>query len=343
LGFPVRAAFSLSEGLQPLSSKLGPLVFSLALLCQATVRADVSSTAAQYYFDHREYAQSLALWEAIYKRQPENVEALCRVAELKLLLEGRVQSRDTIVEFLKQHSQLRAEEKEAIRSRFERIQSFFLTDEGQTAFLQAKTRVERKDYQGALAALERSMALERGNVKVLKVKANCERSLGLWESFSQTAKQAFENDPFDPDVVGDMTDAFTYRSQYPKVIELFQSNPELLSSVRNRTAYAVAMAESGSVSTAVPLLQTLVEKGKSNAIAPILWFELGSVLAKRRDTTAEATNYLEQFIRSVPTSLVGISSSGPSGEASWDPYRTGERRSEAERLLASLREDIKKE
>ena len=298
--------------------------------------ADGSATAAQYYFDHREYSQSLELWTALLSRQPDNVEAVCRVAELKLLLEGRAPSKEIILDFMKRRKdQMRPEERENLRTRFERMQTLFLTDEGQTAFLQGRTRLERKDFQGALSALERSISLEKGNLKVLKVKASCERSLGLWDAFAQTAKLAFENDPFDPEAAADMSDSYSYRSQYPKVIELFQNSPDLLSSIRNRTAYAVALAESGAVGSAVPLLQGLVEKGKANSIAPILWFELGSVLSKRPDTTAEATNYLEQFIRSVPpTSLI---SPAAGGDSTWDPYRTGERRPEAERLLAVLK------
>jgi tetratricopeptide (TPR) repeat protein len=294
---------------------------------------DPLAISAAYYFSHREYAQSYALWTEVLKRQPENVAAMLRVCELKILLESRLACRDLALAFLKERGPaLDPESRKVAQDRFRELQSLFISDEGQTAYLQGLTRLERKDVGGALVSLDRAAFLEKGNVKVLKEKAHCERRLQLPELYLQTSKLAYESDPFDPDIVGDLSEAYAYKHQFDKIIAMYKANADTFGSVRNRIAYAVALAETGGESNAVPLLQALVGRGRMMKAPAILWFQLGSSLAQRPDSVDEAINYLEQFLRATTPPVDPAKT-----PEEWDPYRAVERRPEAEKLLATLR------
>src|SRR5262249_28815452 len=158
-----------------------------------------------YYYSRYDYKQAYTLWSEVLKKQPTNLPALFRVAELKMLFEGRPAGRDLILKFLlTESSGLTGDARKSVRDRLNELQRVFLTDRGQSLYLQAVARTRKKDCQSAFGFLNQAAALENGNIRILKEKFRCEKSLGLSDRFYETTHLALDNDPYDTEVVDNM-------------------------------------------------------------------------------------------------------------------------------------------
>ena len=291
---------------------------------------DPVATAAEFYYCKQSYRQALQLWRKVLVREPTNLGAALRVAELTLLFEGRGPEKDFLLKFYSTtQAQLGVVARETLENRFGALQGMFLTDEGQSDYLQALSHARYNDCSGAAAFLAQAAQLEPGNIKVLREKAACERKLGSYNTLYETLDLAVDTYPFDSRVVDNFVETDSYFGQYAKVLGFLQKYPEMRSSMRASTAYAVALAETGDVS-AVRSLQAFIAQEKSAGVHPVVLFELGKLLASRPDSAGEATLYLERF---------GLAAAHPENTTieSWDPYRCAEKKDEAARLLATLK------
>jgi len=292
---------------------------------------DSLALAAEYYFSHHDYRQSLDLWSEILKRDPINEKALVRTSDLKLLLEGRASARDALLSVLDNPALfLSTDARKVLRDRLSILQNAFLTDEGQATYLQALPKIKRGDCAGALGLLNQAAIQEKGNVRVLREKARCELHQGLYVKYYATVQQAHENNPFDLEILDGLLEAEAYYREYPKIIALARKYPDDFRSLRQKMAYGIALVETGEDAAAVPLLQSVVEAQKSSVVSPIVLYALGRAFAKKPDTKAEAIGYLDRFL---------ISGSRPEFLLvdGWDPYHSPERLEEAQKLVTSLK------
>lgn len=306
------------------------LALSVPRSSQAMAPSDPLAIAAEYYFTRHDFRQSLTLWEGVLKRQPDNVAAVLRVAELKLMFEGRAATRETITHYLDlKGDALATEARRALREKLGQLQSTFVSDEGQALFLQALPKVRAKDCQGALPLLAQAAVLEKGSPKVLREKARCEKALGATDRLRDSLSQAAESDPYDSDILESLAETLDYAGAYDKSAALFDKEPDLARTVRQRTAYGVALAELGAAGKAIPILRGLLEQ-KETRVHPIVYATLGRLLAARGGSQAEATHYLERFV---------TAASRPENATfdGWDPYHTSEKLEPSQKLLASLK------
>ncbi len=290
--------------------------------------SDSLSLAAQYYYSHHDYPQALGLWSEVLKKDPINTMALLRVCELKILTEGREACRELMLSNLEGPNLRTTESRKFLIERFRDLQKLFLTDEGQTSYLQAVSWVKLKELPRALASFERASQLEKGNASVLREKAKTEKLMGQWDSYLQTCQLAYENDPFDPAVVEETMEVGSYLGNYEKVVSI-QHRSVSTNTIRSQIAYAFALVQMGNVTDALPLLQTIAGQGKITSLHPIVWYSLGKLFSQKRDGHSEAVTYLQRFLSSTarPENLL---------IEGWDPYRSTDKVDEAKKLLASL-------
>src|SRR4051794_8952490 len=80
------------------------LAVIVAGLCRASplvpTTVDPLSLAADYYFTRHEFRLALDLWSQVLRRQPDNLPAVLRVAELALLFQGRLAAAQAITAYL---------------------------------------------------------------------------------------------------------------------------------------------------------------------------------------------------------------------------------------------------
>jgi len=254
------------------------------------------------------------------------------VAQLKLLFEGRGGLGETLSKYLSANTgQLSLESKQLLKEKWGALQRVFVSDEGQSIFLQALARVRRKDCAGALAPLDQALGWEKGNIQILWEKARCENVLGSHELYYETIKSVFAADPFSLDALEAVMEAHIYFGQFEKVLTTtLLWKEEGLRSPKARTAFALALLETGNLSGARAWAQPLLDRDRSESLPPIVYFLMGKILVSQAGMTVEATGYLERFLSSVE-----ITRRTETGV--WDPYRTTSRAEEAKKLLTELK------
>ncbi len=251
-------------------------------------------SAAEYYFSHQDYSQSLQVWNRILKKQPESLTALFRVSGLRLLTEGRGPSRDVILGHYYQNAdRLGIETRGRLAQKLEEFQSIFFTDDGQSLYLRALPRMKHDDWQGSLVLLAQAAELEKGALPVLRAKWKCEKELTLYEKYYDTLKRAQDMNPFDEATIEELAEAHVYFRAFDKAVGLFQRNPENLRSVRERVAVGVALSQLGQSADAIQILQAIADK--ETEFHPIVFALLGQLLGARSDAEKVALGYSIRF------------------------------------------------
>lgn len=287
------------------------------------VSADSVSVAAEYYFHRHDYRQALQLWNEVYRKEPQNTRALLRLAELKLLVEGRESSRDLILTHLKlKNPGLNFDSRRALKERFVQLQQMFSSDSAQSAYLQAKPKILYKDFAGAILLLNQAIALDKGNPLVLKDRAFCELGLQQFEKYRETVRSAYESNPFDPETVERLMEIETFFRNYQAVLEITKNDTDVLHSWKNRQFHAFALMETRQWNEAISFFRRVVDE-KKQATPAIVFYGLGKSLSEKGDWL-EALTHLERFAQStVPTA--------------WEPFVLAERIDEAKKLIATLK------
>ena len=314
------------------------IIFSIAAtlsLTHSLAAIDPIASSAEYYYSRQEFREAYQLWNELLKRQPDNLQALGRVCELKTLFEGRTACRELLKGFLnRRESSLTPDVLDGLRTKILNLESVFVTDEGQTAYLQAMGRVQNKDCPGALKLLTHAFQVEKGNILIARQKARCEKTLQLYDQFYQTIKFANEVIPVDRDLSEQLSETHVYYRQFVSVVERVERNKGMFDSLRSRLAYGISLAELGKDDPALNVLQNLVDQERQSGVHPIAWFYLGQIFSKKQNSSAVAISYLEKFISS---------SAQPENNKidGWDPYRATDRTVEAKKLLLSVKERMK--
>lgn len=310
------------------------VLFVALFSLQAYGLPDPLAQSAEYYYSHYHYQQAYNLWSEVFKRQPENGQAVVRLAELKLMFEGRPAARDLLLQFLAGPGRGAAIEwRPAVKEKLARLASTFLTNDGQSLYAQAVVKARRSDCAGAGPLLGQAAALEKGNLRVLREKAACEKALQNWAPWYETLKLAVQENPFNAEVVEHLAEGHLYYKDPAKAVDLLGADSELTKSPRALTTYSIALLDTGEKPEALAHLQQLIERDKSAVIHPIVSFGLGKILAGRPATSVEAASYLERFL--------AVAQGTACEREGWDPYRCAERREEAQKLLEGLRRAAK--
>jgi hypothetical protein len=278
-----------------------------------------ASVAAEYYFLHHDYKQALALWEEVYKERPTNTQAITRLAELKLMNDGHLSLREFFL------GKLDLQTRKNLKDRFVAWQSTFVSEEAQSTYLQAKPKLQYKDWPGALILLNQANSLEKGNSSILKDKARCEKMLDQSSRFYETLKSAYEANPFDTDILEELLESHVYFHHYDEAVSIAMKDSERISTLRSKTAFAVALMEKGRHSESWQILKSLADD-KSGAVPIIAYYAMGKNLLGLKMSQPEALQYLEKFTASV---------AGAKELPKWDPYRVVERAEDAKAVIAA--------
>ncbi|MEZ4749693.1 MAG: hypothetical protein R3B54_03420 [Bdellovibrionota bacterium] len=270
-------------------------IFIFSFLSGAAANAVPSSAeAAEYYFRNQDYRKSLALWVEFLQTQPENVGAVLRVGELTLLLEGR----SSLDEFVARQvaPRLRSfapEQFRQLNEGLERLQSRFLTDKGQARYLQSVEHFKVNDCKEALVLLDEAVALEKGNLRALQLKASCEAELELWERRFSTLKRAARSNPLQPETQQRLLESYAYFGEYGRLIAELQGASAKQLSPRERTAWAVALWNEKQNDSAWRVVRGLLGE-TATPKHPVLFFLAGDLLSQTsRD---QASHYYKTFL-----------------------------------------------
>ncbi|MBI4404566.1 MAG: hypothetical protein HY537_10415 [Deltaproteobacteria bacterium] len=307
------------------------LVFGNALLFAAPqLPNDQLTVAAEYYYSKYDYRQSLGLWNDILKQSPANLQALFRLAELRLLFTGRDASKETILGYLRTYGQkISPDTRKAIRQKLVSLQSIFLTETGQSLFLAGTSKAKQNDCPSATALLNQAIQHEGNHPDLLWERAKCEKLMSQYDKFYETLKLAFESNPLDSHILDSLSEAAVFFRDYPLVISLLKDSPPENETPIQKTALAIALQEKGEYTTAIEKWQHLLEQQKNNGVHPIVFFKMGQALVQQRNNSLEAVTFLERFLSSAKQKencLVG----------GWDPFHTEEYLPAAEKMLAAL-------
>jgi tetratricopeptide (TPR) repeat protein len=316
---------------------LAGVVFFTSVSAFSVAHPDSLAIAADYYFSRHDYRQALQLWNEVFRRQPDNVTALLRVAELKLVFEGRSQATETVVKFLSQRGEgLEGSQRAKIKQNLQWIQEKFLTEEGQTLYLQALPKIQHDDCPGALTLLNQSTAVEKGALMALKQKANCEKKLKQFNRLYTTLQSAYETCPFDPFVTEELMDAHLFFRDYSAAAVVYKNDLDDVFSDRQRLSIIYSLMETGETPGAVRLLRAHLEAQKGSEISPPVLFALGKVYSQRKDTQSASAQYLEKF-------LARMTQPRPAVIEEYDPYHLSERIEEAQKILSTIKEEKAKD
>jgi len=304
------------------------LVASAAPGVSSVTEMSGSAQVADYYYSRHAYAQALPLWQELARRQPSSITANLRVTELKLLVEGRDAARTWLKDFtVREAHGLSVDSRRLVEQRLTEIQDRFLTDEGQSLYYQAKLRIRRQDCDGALPLLAQSQATEKGNLILVRERAQCEKTLRKFEPYFESLVSLYEANPLSRETQEDLAEASLYFRQPDRAIRVFETRlGGVPSSPYARLLYGIALLEKGKTSSAQLLLEPLVTKSRRSSLSPVVYFGVGKIHALKGDR-ATAVENLERFLTSATPS-----------ENEWDPFHLEERQGEARRLLATLQQ-----
>lgn len=281
--------------------------------------ADPLIETAQYYYRKQEYGESLKLWSQALQKKPRDLSRLLKTMELSLLVEGRAVALSRIGSVFPDHlASLSPDDFQLFRKRFSDLQELFLSEEGQANYLQAQSKLEKKDYTGALAHLAQANSLEKEHPLVLKLKAETEMRLGDFRSAAQSWEAAFQANPFDSNIRESFTEALLYFGKADRALETLRKIPGERETIRSRQAEGVALSETGNIVEGMKILRSLADREKQWGLNPIVYFWL----AKNLPPSANRP-WLERYLNAA---------TGLDPANGWDPYRNAEHIEEARRL-----------
>lgn len=308
--------------------------FVALLIIPSAVATTAPLVIAERYYD-QDYAQAIKLLSDTLKLTRNRGDALLRLSELKLMVEGRASVRDLVLQFLESHQKnLSVDLRHKIQNKLSELQRIFLTDQGQSLYLQAVPRLQHDDFQSALSLLEQALQIEKGNTLIFLKKMLCEKKLGFVDRYYETLKRAFELDPFESDIVNELMEAHIYFSKPSDAVFLATHFlEEGVQPLRMRVAHAIALLDSGTFNRAEAILNSILEKEKNISVPPIVFFALGKIFKSKPNRSLEALAYLERFVKAVRV----LEPMTVAQKSAWDPYRLHERVSESEQWIQQLK------
>ncbi len=277
----------------------------------ALAKPDPLSASAEYYFARHDYQQALRLWNEVLTKDPTNDAVALKVADLQFFFDGRQVAREGLAHHLSLRGEaLSRENRRALLDRWRALETSFLTEEGQSLYLQAKEREAQGDCPGAIGLLTRAIAAEKGNLDLLKARARCEFQTENFSGHYESLKQAFAEFPYDVALQEELAEAHLRFQQPQRIVEMWQKDTEA-PSARKRLALIFAYLDTGDESKAATLL---VRPSDAKGLDPS-WNFLFGALAARRESIPEALSYWQTFLEQLEKGPVSAS----------DPYRLSQR------------------
>jgi len=208
---------------------------------------------------------------------------------------------------------------EALREQAHRISTVYLTDLGQSFYLQALVHSEHQQWQEALSLVELARTHEGEHLSLLRLKAQCEFNLKDFKSRLSTLEALYRLEPWNLEFKENLVENY-YHEGYPdKVLEVTKMTTE---SVHLKT-YSLLILSEKKPKEVLPQLLTLTDHATKETPA-VLWFALGRAYEDKGSHTESHKAYKTFLAKTANFSL------GPTG---WDPYRLEDKRKVAQAEL----------
>lgn len=293
--------------------RLDKLVLFLTLWSSLSfaVAGNPLGSAADYYFEKGDYKQALHLLTRAVKKHPLELHSRLRVIELKFMLEGRQSARNYLSQFIADYGeQLSSDSRSQLIRHFQHVQRLFVSDEGQSKYLQASVKWNHQDYKGAAALVVQGLSLEPGHPDLLRLQALCDFEQKDYAAYLQHIEQAYEFDPFDSKLRRRAAEAYMNFRQYSNVERILGgvkiSPPENL-------MLAVALVELKRLDDAKVLVRQYLVDSKTEGPNPVVYYILG-VLQQAAESTL-AGQYFRTYLKSSKTT---------EADSQWDPFHHNE-------------------
>ncbi len=272
------------------------------------------------FLSKKDYENALLYWNKILEKKAD-LCALFKVSELEMLLSGREASQKVLLDYLKKFgsSLSEHEKKEIIRKLSELLETFF-SEDGQALYFQAVEKIKNNDCASALNLLERAMAFEKGNLKILTKKIQCEKVEKNLKNLYYSLEMAYRMNPYLTETLEELIEVSLYFGDYKKALNYLDTSAK--NSIRMKTALAYSLFKTGDEDKAFLIVNELMKEIKT-VIPPILYFIKGKLLISKNKSD-EALKLLENFVslaeKSSPTSF-------------FDPYRLDEKVLDVKKMI----------
>lgn len=111
-------------------------------------------------------------------------------------MSGRNAAREVLLTFLKTNPDLSNEIKARVEEKLTGILEVFVTDEGQSEYYRAQTKIRHGDWTSAETLLEAAILKEEGNLQILELKSQCEKELKKNNEYIRTLNLMIERNPY---------------------------------------------------------------------------------------------------------------------------------------------------
>lgn len=286
----------------------------LVFLCQTLFAATSSFEAAEYYYNRQDLKQAIELYRLI-----DDPRSIARIADAKLILQGRKEARDEIVAYLKNPKKnLPEESRSFLYAKLDSILDKFVTDEGQSLYFRALNKVRYGDYVSAVGLVETAVGLEGTNTRALELKSTCEKELKKYEAYSLTLNTIFLTDPFDFQNAEKLSETYFYLGEYAKLRDTYTSVWK-----EGRSPYLKFLDLIASVELGKSSLPIYDLEGYSETF-PLAYYYLGKEFSKTEEEKTEAAESLTKFL------------SAMKAIPSWDPLHLTEKVADAKKILEKI-------
>lgn len=275
-----------------------PVIFffsSLLWICKGAFSSDPLIETALYFHDRHQFEESLKLWQPLAKRYPGNVQILLKLADQELWVFGKARARETLLSALR-GSAISIEHKLMIRERLAYLNALFLTDEGQSNYLQALSRAKHGDLAKSESLLVTANRAETLNSSVLRQLAKIQAQQNAFDRYTDTLKTLVELEPYEWKSKVLLADAYLHQGRPAVAIPLLKAGLETTRSVALLTRLASAQFEMGDTEIAVANLRNL---SRATNPHPIVWYYLGRWSESAKRTSAK--RYFHNFLDSSKT------------------------------------------
>lgn len=289
--------------------------FLFAFLSSAPIFAFIPSDplvgSAEYYFEKHQFVLSMKAWEDLNQKYPLNPQIIIKLADHQLLLTNRSRARETLVAAL-QTNKLEAESQKLLQNHLNEINTKFVTDEGQSNYLQAQARVNQRDCAKAESLLETANRYELNNSAVLDLMAKCQLEQHEGERYTATVRTLLSTDPTNWVRRLRLVESLLHDSKATQALEVLGNPAAIPKTNAAQLAYGVTLYETGNWDASVRVLNTLAQ-GREG-VNPIVFYYLGKT--SERSNKPTASSYFNRFV---------VSARERKDRTSWDPYKIEDR------------------
>ncbi len=281
--------------------------------------------AARRFESTHELDRAEPLWLTLLQHEPRNQHYLSHLALVRLTRTGRAAARESLKPFwsLKNDKVPVDRLSNELREAVERVEQSFLSDEGQSYFLQGKSRFEVGDLTGAVPYLDKAIAVEHEHGGSLWLRALVAKGLGRNDVHLDLLSKLNQFNPSDAKIAEELAEAFLMADKFQMVQELTNSPWHPSSSSRFNLADLYARYKNKEVR--VSEIMRWVERSKDQ---PIVYYMAGHILKSQDEFQEASRRYFKRFVSA-------LENPKPATITSWDPYRLQEKLGEVKEILSA--------